>query len=470
MKITCHPERLSDGPTMHTEHSIAAFEHSISAPKHSISALEQQLDALSETARQGFVRLSTPCQVDSSMGWLSVQNLYPRLYWRAREEGAVEYAMLGAVNTFDSLDALQADLAALANTQGAQPDYFGGTAFDASTPGWSHFGGCHFVLPRIELKRHQQEATLSLNLRFDDRCPKAEIAEARACLASLVKEQPLPRLLPHTYLRDDRPKQKEWAAWVAKVTHPDHLSHTPKVVLSRETFLTTPETPSPWTLLARWQAGAADCFHFGIQFTPHEAFIGCPPERLYKREGRHLFSEALAGTARRGRNAQQDQIIANELLADKKNSLENQWVYQQLLTQLEPLSSQVDMGEAHIVKLRSVQHIRRLICAELHRDISDRQLLETLPPTPAVGGVPREAALAFIRQHERHQRGWYSGAVGRVSHASSDLAVAIRCAHIGPEAIRLYAGAGIVAGSQPDEEWRELDTKIADIMSLLGMG
>ncbi len=93
-----------------------------------------------------------------------------------------------------------------------------------------------------------------------------------------------------------------------------------------------------------------------------------------------------------------------------------------------------------------------------------------LPPTPAVGGVPRESALAFIRQHERHRRGWYAGVVGRISHTSSDLSVAIRCAHIGPEAIRLYAGAGIVAGSQPDEEWRELDTKIADIMSLLGMG
>ncbi|EHJ94720.1 isochorismate synthase [Vreelandella boliviensis] len=437
---------------------------------HPIEALKHQLDTLCETASKGFIRLSTPCQVESLMGWLNVQSVYPRLYWRARDAGAIEYAALGVVKAFDSLGGLQADLAALADIGGEQPDYFGGMAFDPVTPGWQHFPGCHFLLPRIELRRHQTGATLSLNLRFDDRCPEAEIAQARACLAALEEEQPLPCLLPHVYQREDRPSQKEWAASVAQVTNPDHLGHTPKVVLSRETCLTTRETPNPWALLARWQVGATDCFHFGIQLTPHEAFIGCPPERLYKREGRHLMTEALAGTTHRVRDAQQDQALADELLADKKNSLENQCVYQQLLTQLEPHSSQVNMGEAHIVKLRSVQHIRRLIHAELHSDVTDQQLLSVLPPTPAVGGVPRESALAFIRQHERHRRGWYAGVFGSISHANSDLSVAIRCAHVGPEAIRLYAGAGIVAGSQPDEEWRELDTKIADIMSLLGMG
>ncbi|MBR9904988.1 MAG: isochorismate synthase [Gammaproteobacteria bacterium] len=437
---------------------------------HPIEALKHQLDTLSDSAKKGFMRLSTPCQVDNLMGWLNVQSVYPRLYWKARDTNAVECAVLGAIKAFDSLAALQVDLAALAEAGGQQPNYFGGMAFDPGAPGWEHFPACHFLLPRIELKRHQGGATLSLNLRFDDRSPGAEVTQAYACLDALVAEQPLPRLQPLVYQREDRPSQQEWVAWVGQVTNPDHLVHTPKVVLSRETRLTTPETPNPWALLSRWQAGAADCFHFGIQLTPHEAFIGCPPEQLYKREGRHLTTEALAGTTHRGRDATQDQALAAELLADKKNTLENQCVYQQILPQLEPLSSQVQMGEAHIIKLRSLQHIRRLIHAELHHSVTDQSLLSSLPPTPAVGGVPRESALAFIRQHERHQRGWYSGVFGRISHASSDLAVTIRCAYIDSEMIRLYAGAGIVAGSQADEEWRELDTKIADIMSLLGMG
>ena len=435
-----------------------------------IEALRHQLATLCHAAQKGVIRLSTPCQVNDMMGWLNMQSVYPRLYWQSRDVGAVEYATLGAVNAFESLAALKADLVALNDIGAQQPDFFGGMAFDPHTPGWAHFPACYFLLPRIELKRHQGGATLSLNLRFDDRCPSAEIAQAHACLDALAAEQPLPRLQPLVYQREDRPSQQEWAAWVGLVTNLDHLVRTPKVVLSRETRLTTPQPPNPWALLSRWQSGAADCFHFGVQLTPSEAFIGCPPEQLYKREGRHLTTEALAGTTRRGRDAEQDQTFAAELLGDKKNTLENQCVYQQLLTQLEPLSSQVQMGEAHIVKLRAVQHIRRLIHAELHHSVTDHSLLSSLPPTPAVGGVPRESALTFIRQHERHQRGWYSGVFGRISHASSDLAVTIRCAHIDSEMIRLYAGAGIVAGSQPDEEWRELDSKIADIMSLLGMG
>ncbi|WP_249977881.1 isochorismate synthase [Vreelandella olivaria] len=435
-----------------------------------VGGLKHQLDTLSETSRKGFIRLTTSCQVDCLLGWLSGQTVFPRFYWQARDSRGGDYAALGAVKAFDSLTALHTDIAALSGYGGEQPDYVGGMAFDASAPGWQHFGGCHFFLPRIELRRHQEEVLFTLNLRFDDRCPDTEIAQARACLNALLEEQSLPYLSPHSYQREDSPSKSSWAAWVAKVTHPDHLCHTPKVVLSRETRLTTPETPSPWALLSRWQAGAVDCFHFGIQLTSQEAFIGCPPEQLYRREGQHLMTEALAGTTRRVHDALQDERLAAELLADTKNTLENQCVYQHILTQLEPLAHHAHLGEAHIVKLRSVQHIRRLIHAELQDGVTDQQLLETLPPTPAVGGVPRAAAMDFIRQHERHQRGWYAGVVGRISQASSDLAVAIRCAHITPGVMCLYAGAGIVAGSRPDEEWHELDAKIADIMSLLGMG
>ncbi len=93
-------------------------------PTNPIEALRRQLDTLGETAKKGFVRLNTPCQVDSLMGWLSVQRVLPRIYWRARDEGAVEYAVLGVINVFGSLASLQADLAALGDIGGEQPDFF----------------------------------------------------------------------------------------------------------------------------------------------------------------------------------------------------------------------------------------------------------------------------------------------------------------------------------------------------------
>ncbi|MGO2262264.1 isochorismate synthase [Halomonas sp.] len=439
-----------------------------------VAELMDRLDALSVPSIQGVIRLSVPCRVDSLMGWLDAQTVFPRGYWKARDAGAPEYATLGMVSVTDSLETLQADLAKLATLPGEQPDYFGGMAFDATSPGWENFKNCCFILPRVELKRSQQGALLTLNLRFDDRCGDLEIAEARVFLASLQQEQPLPPLRPHAYLRYDSPAQQAWSAWVSQVAHADQLCHTPKVVLSRETRLVIADdaskTPSPWALLGCWQAEAAACFQLGIQWDSETAFIGCPPERLYQREGTQLVTEALAGTTHRGADARKDQYLAEALLVDTKNSLENQCVYEDILTRLEPLSRDVQAGETHVLKLRSVQHIRRLIHAELHHTVTDQALLASLPPTPAVGGVPRASALAFIRQHEHHQRGWYAGVFGRVSLASTELAVAIRCAHIGANEIRLYAGAGIVAGSQPDAEWRELDNKIADIMSLLNMG
>ncbi|WP_447527584.1 isochorismate synthase [Vreelandella sp. TE19] len=432
--------------------------------------LKRQLEALCPDDRRGFIRLSTPCPCGPLMDWLNGQSALPRLYWKAREAEAPEYAIVGAARAFNTLAALHGDQWALAAEPGAQPGYFGGMAFDPGAPGWTGFGACHFVLPRIELKREGSLTTLSLNLRFDERPREQELAEARAALDSLMPPRPFPPPVPLTLMRDDIPTRAEWGERVKRVTRPEQLNETPKVVLSRETRLTSSELPDPWALLARWQAKATGCFQFGIQFTPDEAFIGCPPERLYGREGRHVASEALAGTTRRGRDAKQDSELADALLRDTKNSLENQCVYHQILTQLKPLSRQVGMGEAHIVTLRSVQHIRRLIHAELHPEVTDQQLLMRLPPTPAVGGVPHAAALSFIQRHESHQRGWYAGVVGRISHANSDLAVAIRCAHVGADTIRLYAGAGIVEGSEPEAEWRELDSKIADIMALLGMG
>lgn len=432
-----------------------------------ISELRRALDALPAERQRGFVRLSTPCRVGSPLGWLACQPLYPRLYWRAREPGATRYALLGAASTFDSLPAVERDQHALAALGGEPPEYFGGLAFDAEAPGWPGYGGCRFVLPRIVLTCGAEGETLTLNLRFDDRERALELDAARAALDSLSLACTLPSLVPQAYTREDCPGRPQWGERIERLAAPEQRRATPKVVLSRETRLGGAPPPNPWALLDAWQAKAAECFHFAMQLGPDDAFIGCPPERLYRRHARHLESEALAGTTHCGESLEERRALARALLLDAKNGHENQCVYQQILTQLEPLSRKLGVGEAHIVTLRSVQHIRRSIEAELHSGVSDRALLESLPPTPAVGGVPRKAALDFLREHEAHPRGWYAGAFGRVSLDDSDLAVAIRSARITGQAVHLYAGAGIVAGSRAEAEWRELDHKIADLMTLL---
>ncbi|MEZ6930089.1 isochorismate synthase MenF [Aeromonas sp. S16(2024)] len=433
--------------------------------------LKQQLDALRHSTVSGFVRLRVAANVDLFPGWLAAQTLYPRIYWQARGPKSPEYVALGAIHELTRPADIQW-VCDLANSNSEDsPRYYGGLAFDPAQPGWDGFGPCRFVLPRIELVRRGESVSLCLNLWLTDGNLDAELQAAEAALDALKPEAPLPPLQKRPWQRRDVPGQAQWQTLVERVTSPAFQAHTPKVVLSRESVLTRQHGDDPlcpWSLLTQWASHAQECFHFGFQFSPEQAFIACSPERLYRREGSHLFTEALAGTIRRSGDEAADAALAAELLADSKNRLENRLVHADILSRLAPLTTDATLTEPRILKLRLLQHLKCDIEAELKPGVCDWQLLAALHPTPAVGGAPREAALAFIRECEPYQRGWYAGACGMLSRETSEFSVAIRSARIRAQGISLFAGAGIVAGSEPAAEWAELDNKIANVLSLLG--
>ena len=433
--------------------------------------LKQQLDALRHSNVSGFVRLRVAANVDLFPGWLAAQTLYPRIYWQARGPRSPEYVALGAIHELTRPADIQrvCDLAN-ANSEDS-PRYYGGLAFDPAQPGWQGFGPCRFVLPRIELVRRGECVSLCLNLWLTDGNLDTELQAAEAALDALKPEAPLPPLQKRPWQRRDVPGQAQWQTLVERVTAPAFQAHTPKVVLSRESVLTGQHGDAPlcpWALLTQWASHAQECFHFGFQFSPEQSFISCSPERLYRRESGHLFTEALAGTIRRSGDEAADAALAAELLADSKNRLENRLVHADILSRLAPLTTDATLTEPRILKLRLLQHLKCDIEAELKPGVCDWQLLAALHPTPAVGGAPREAALAFIREYEPYQRGWYAGACGMLSRETSEFSVAIRSARITARGISLFAGAGIVAGSEPAAEWAELDNKIANVLSLLG--
>lgn len=433
--------------------------------------LKQQLDALRHSNVSGFVRLRVAANVDLFPGWLAAQTLYPRIYWQARGPRSPEYVALGAIHELTRPADIQRVCDLANSTSEDSPRYYGGLAFDPAQPGWQRFGPCRFVLPRIELVRRGECVSLCLNLWLTDGNLDAELQAAEAALDALKPEAPLPPLQKRPWLRRDVPGQAQWQTLVERVTSPAFQAHTPKVVLSRESVLTRQHGDDPlcpWSLLTQWASHAQECFHFGFQFSPEQSFISCSPERLYRREGSHLFTEALAGTIRRSGDEAADAALAAELLADSKNRLENRLVHADILSRLAPLTTDATLTEPRILKLRLLQHLKCDIEAELKPGVCDWQLLAALHPTPAVGGAPREAALAFIRKFEPHERGWYAGACGMLSRETSEFSVAIRSARITARGISLFAGAGIVAGSEPAAEWAELDNKIANVLSLLG--
>ena len=124
------------------------------------------------------------------------------------------------------------------------------------------------------------------------------------------------------------------------------------------------------------------------------------------------------------------------------------------------------MLPAEIVRLRKVQHLRRRIQAEMESPDDTRCLLQ-LQPTAAVAGLPRASALAFIDRVEPFNREWYAGSAGYLSRRQSEFCVTLRSARVEGNTLRLYAGAGIVEGSDPEQEWQEIENKAAGLRSLL---
>ena len=115
-----------------------------------------------------------------------------------------------------------------------------------------------------------------------------------------------------------------------------------------------------------------------------------------------------------------------------------------------------------------MQHLRRCIWTELNQ-ADDTLCLMQLQPTAAVAGIPRELAREFIQHNEPFEREWYAGSAGYLSLRQSEFCVSLRSAKISENVIRLYAGAGIVRGSDPEQEWQEIDNKAAGLRTLLQM-
>ncbi|TAA45036.1 isochorismate synthase [Corallincola spongiicola] len=399
----------------------------------------------------------------SGIPWLQAQSQYPKAYWQSRESDK-ELAATGCVRKFatanEASHCLSESAALPLVIMGALP------FDDTNTPGTEQ---PLFFLPRLLWQRQDDNITLTLNLWVDEAHSFTdEMAAAKDALHTLRQpaHTPCPPL-PDVLAVCNSPEQASWAKLVSQA-----LAEQPilsKVVLARRQLLTTGQPCDPWLLLQRWHQANQHSTPFALQLDNQSSFIGCTPERLFKRDGRQLLSEAVAGTDVRPKDPLHARLIAMALLGDGKNRRENRIVLDDILSRLGPICDALSYDDrAQVLKLNRLQHLKRAIHGRLRKEICDADLLARLHPTPAVGGTPRADALRFIAAHEPFQRGWYAGAIGYLSHANSEFSVAIRSAHIEGCQLALYSGAGIVDGSDAHKEWQELDNKVATVRSLMG--
>lgn len=245
--------------------------------------------------------------------------------------------------------------------------------------------------------------------------------------------------------------------------------HYRKIVLARARHVQLPKALSPVTALDRLRGRFPECYTFSCSNDGRHSFIGATPERLLTIELRGLSTEAIAGTAARGNDLHEDAALSRDLLRSEKDLREHQEVIQSILRRIEPFGLTIDYPETPaLLRLSNVQHLHTPMTSRAVGNIHLTELAQALHPTPAVGGSPREAALARIAEIEGLERGLYAGALGWFdARGDGHLVVGIRSALIEGREATLFAGAGIVDGSDPEKETRETTMKFEALTSAL---
>ncbi|OSM99799.1 isochorismate synthase [Lonsdalea britannica] len=407
--------------------------------------------------------LSAECaDAAALLAWLAAQALYPQFYWQHRREPE-EAAACGAVCTFASVSEAEAFL----QREDIDDDVrlWGVNAFGYPTLAQAEPLDGYLFLPRITLLRQGERVQLRVNI-FSPISLRQDAEIALSALRQLSAARPLPPLSATVRLTAHHPEKAQWADLVQQALTEIEGGALEKVVLARMTRLTLDHPLPAATLMSASRTANHHCYHFMLAFTPESAFLGSSPERLYRREGKRLETEALAGTVANDRDDRRADELAQWLMQDVKNQNENQLVVDDIRQRLSQAATALDVLPMETIRLRKVQHLRRAIRAELY-DAKDRACLQLLQPTAAVAGLPRAAARDYLACYEPFDRGWYAGSAGYLSRQQSEFCVSLRSADVERDRLTLYAGAGIVAGSDPQQEWQELENKAAGLKSLL---
>ncbi|WP_039058756.1 isochorismate synthase MenF [Enterobacter sp. Bisph1] len=403
----------------------------------------------------GFCFFDAPFPLNDAfdpLAWLASQHIWPQFYWQQRS-GEDEAAALGALRRFSSLPQAQQFL----QPYGDDVRVWGLNAFDPAQG--------ELFLPRLEWRREAGRAFLRLYL-WSETSLQDDALSAQQFLAALVEPAPLAQIQQPCLEQQHVPERDGWQTLIEQALSKLEGGELDKVVLARATDYRFAHPVDAAALMAASRRLNHHCFHFMLVFNAQTAFLGSSPERLWRRRGNALRTEALAGTVANREDDEQAQQLADWLMRDDKNQRENMLVVEDICQRLQQQTGALEVLPPQVVRLRKVQHLRRCIWTFLHSQ-DDALCLQMLQPTAAVAGLPRLDAKAFIARYEPFQREWYAGSAGYLSRAQSEFCVALRSAKVSGETVRLYAGAGIVSGSDAELEWQEIENKAAGLRSLL---
>lgn len=403
---------------------------------------------------------SVPIEADIVDAFCIMQKGFTDQFVYYRKDAPRRFMGLGRCIALSSMEGVDCELEGPADVQ---PVFFSFNRFDAENPApcdelFDAFPRLRFMLPEIVLIQTDAGSYLQVN----SLSPVYQGRVRRFLKQAASAPARTRRTIPHRIEPDSR---ENWRRAVGEALAAIDAGVVGKVVLSRRQKLVADEPFSSKDLLVNLIDGDARgtvlLYRYADVF-----FCGCTPELLVRKDGARVSSMCLAGTCPAGADEQERRRLADELMADGKNRAEHDYVVRHVREVFRRVCFDVDVPQTPgIMPLTHVQHLHTPAAAQVLDGVSLWELMGDLHPTPAVSGTPVGEARMLIRRIERYNRGFFAGACGYIDAAGDgEFSVGLRTGVFDGETGWLYAGCGIVAGSEADAEYDEIGLKLKTIL------
>lgn len=328
---------------------------------------------------------------------------------------------------------------------------------------WDGYPPAEVFLPRIGIEQSDGGTRLTVMIPEMDR-----LAPTLDLLGSIRHPEWVQVMDLGDHAIESHPPVSEWAASVADAVEAIRRGDLDKVVLARSVIVRSTEPVAILRVFRELVRQYPQCYNFAWK-SGDAVFMGASPELFADVRGNRFHSNPLAGSAPRGEGEEEDRMIAEKLMTVAKEREEHALVVDDLTKRLAPLVTELTIPRTPSLKqMATVQHLSTEIDGILSADVGILDIIQATHPTPAVGGVERDTAVRYIKDNEVIDRGWYTGGIGWINGAGDGaICIGLRCGLVRGNTTHVYAGAGIVSGSEPEAELIETRLKLRPLMDLL---
>lgn len=326
---------------------------------------------------------------------------------------------------------------------------------------WTDFSAIDAFVPRIAIEGAGDRSRLTVTIP-----PGQEPGPTLELLGSMRRPAWVQVVETGDHTIESHPHVSRWAQSVADAVKVIESGALDKVVLARAVRVESSEPVPILRVFRQLVRSYPGCYNFAWK-SFGSVLMGASPELLAEVRGSSFRSNPLAGSARRGEGTEDDRLVGDALLASTKDREEHRLVVDDVVQRLSGLVDDIVVpATPELRKMATVQHLSTEITGSARAGVLG--IVDRLHPTPAVGGVPRTEAVAYIDETEEIERGWYTGGIGWVTPSGDGtIAIALRCGLVSGATTELFAGAGIVADSDPAAEVEETRLKLRPLLDIV---